>query len=78
MDHRLRSDEPFELETFWWSPNSEYPVAEGAGVGSHGTLHYSPERGLELTVFDLLPGVAPFQEPDRIPARKRGTVTTSS
>lgn len=67
MSHRLRSDEPFDLDTFWWSPDSEGPVAEGGGAGSHGTLRYSPQGGLELTVFDLLPDIAPFQEPDRIP-----------
>jgi hypothetical protein len=67
MVHRLRSDESFELDSFWWSPDSESSVAQGGGAKSHGTLRYSPRRGFELTVFDLLPGLFPFQEPDRIP-----------
>lgn len=66
MLHWLRSDEPFELDTFWWRPGSDGQLpAEGSAAETHGTLRYSPQRGLELTVFDLLPGLDAFQ--GRIP-----------
>lgn len=66
--NRLRSDEFFELDTFWWRPGSNGQLpAEGSAGEAHGTLRYSPESGLELTAFDLLPGLAAFQGPDRIP-----------
>jgi hypothetical protein len=68
MPHRLRSDESFELDTFWSRPgaNGELPI-EGSVVKHHGTLRYSPQRGLELTVFDLFPGLEVFQGPSRVP-----------
>lgn len=65
---RVRSDEPFELDTFWWSPAPDDGVASAqAPAHAHGSLRYTPERGLELTAFDLLDDAEPFHAPGRFP-----------
>lgn len=68
MTHRLRSDESFELDTFWSRPGPDGRLpTEGGGAQTHGTLRYSPGRGLELTVFDLFPELKAFEETNRVP-----------
>ena len=67
VTHRLRSDEPFELDTFWWRPAAAGALPPEDSRGElHGTLRYLPQRGLELTVFDLGAG-SPLQDCVRIP-----------
>ncbi|MCA1707305.1 MAG: hypothetical protein LC808_30185 [Actinobacteria bacterium] len=69
MPHRLRSDEAFELETFWWRPDRNgRPPDDGSRPPSHGTLRFTPDHGVELTVFDLLGDLNPLQGVGRLPA----------
>jgi hypothetical protein len=69
MGHRLRSDEAFELETFWWRPDHDgRPPDDGSRPSSHGTLRFTPDHGVELTAFDLLGDLNPLQGLRRLPA----------
>lgn len=66
MRTRLRSDQAFDLETFWWPPDPHgQPPDDGNPPSRHGTLHFTPDRGVELTVFDLLADAPPLQVPGR-------------
>jgi hypothetical protein len=69
MSPRLRSDEAFGLETFWWRPDDDgRPPNDGTQPPSHGTLRFTPDHGVELTVFDLLTDLTPLQVPGRLHA----------
>jgi hypothetical protein len=70
MPPRLRSDQPFEFDTFWWRPGSDGELP----AENHGTLRYSPQHGLELTVFDLFSERESFQGPSRVPVLRGETL----
>lgn len=68
MPPRLRSDEAFELETFWWPPDTDGRSRDAdSRPSSHGTLHFTPDHGVELTVFDLLSDPNPLGPLSRLP-----------